>query len=93
MAGGWGNHIMQDQTSFLILDPTLVLIGSALLTIFHPGIFFPQMRGNLVALKQQRAAEKENAKRDAASAGGNDSDETKRDASVSPHGNASKEQI
>lgn len=44
MAGGWGNHIMQHEESFLVLDPTLILIATGLLTIFHPGIFFPQMR-------------------------------------------------
>ncbi|GJN69796.1 hypothetical protein PLIIFM63780_000007 [Purpureocillium lilacinum] len=44
MSGGWGNHIMQDQPSFLVLDATLVLIAVYLLTIFHPGLFFPQMR-------------------------------------------------
>ena len=43
MAGGWGNHIMQDQTSFVILDSTLILVTVYLLTVFHPGIFFPQM--------------------------------------------------
>ncbi|KAM0325803.1 hypothetical protein ACHAQA_007105 [Verticillium albo-atrum] len=43
MAGGWGNHIMQDQISFMILDASLVLIAVALLTAFHPGLFFPQM--------------------------------------------------
>ncbi|KAH7127932.1 RTA1 like protein-domain-containing protein [Dactylonectria estremocensis] len=43
MAGGWGNHIMQDEPSFLVLDSTLVLVGSALLTIYHPGLFFPRM--------------------------------------------------
>lgn len=44
MSGGWGNEIMQHEDSFLILDPTLILIATALLTIFHPGLFFPQMR-------------------------------------------------
>lgn len=44
MAGGWGNHIMQDEISFLILDSTLILVATYLLTIFHPGLFFPQMR-------------------------------------------------
>ncbi|KAF9874600.1 RTA1 like protein [Colletotrichum karsti] len=43
MAGGWGNHIMQDEISFMILDSGLVLICVSLLTIFHPGVFFPQM--------------------------------------------------
>ncbi|KAF6805020.1 RTA1 like protein [Colletotrichum sojae] len=43
MAGGWGNHIMQDEVSFMVLDSGLVLICVSLLTIFHPGVFFPQM--------------------------------------------------
>ncbi|KPM45371.1 hypothetical protein AK830_g1153 [Neonectria ditissima] len=44
MAGGWGNHIMQDEPSFLVLDASLVLVTSILLTVFHPGLLFPQMR-------------------------------------------------
>lgn len=43
MAGGWGNHIMQDQPSFVVLESFMVLIASALLAGFAPGIFFPQM--------------------------------------------------
>ncbi|TWU72805.1 hypothetical protein ED733_004246 [Metarhizium rileyi] len=43
MAGGWGNKIMQDEPSFLVLDSSLILVAVYLLTIFHPGIFFPQM--------------------------------------------------
>ncbi|KAK0391376.1 hypothetical protein NLU13_0877 [Sarocladium strictum] len=43
MAGGWGNHIMQDEISFNILDPSLVAIATSLLVIFHPGLFFPRM--------------------------------------------------
>ncbi|KAJ0384813.1 hypothetical protein COL922a_007598 [Colletotrichum nupharicola] len=43
MAGGWGNHIMQDEISFMILDGGLVLVCVSLLTIFHPGVFFPAM--------------------------------------------------
>lgn len=43
MAGGWGNRIMQDEPSFLVLDSSLILVAVYLLTIFHPGIFFPRM--------------------------------------------------
>lgn len=43
MAGGWGNHIMQDEPSFMVLDTTLIFIAVYLLTIFHPGLYFPQM--------------------------------------------------
>ncbi|KAM5347934.1 hypothetical protein ACJ41O_007758 [Fusarium nematophilum] len=47
MAGGWGNHIMQDEPSFLVLDSSLVLVTGFLLTAFHPGLMFPQMRTGL----------------------------------------------
>lgn len=44
MAGGWGNRIMQDQPSFLVLDSSLILVATFLLVVFHPGIYFPHMR-------------------------------------------------
>ncbi|KAK3303032.1 RTA1 like protein [Chaetomium strumarium] len=43
MAGGWGNHIMQDEPSFVVLESFMVLIACLLLAVFAPGIFFPQM--------------------------------------------------
>ncbi|KAK3329276.1 RTA1 like protein-domain-containing protein [Apodospora peruviana] len=43
MAGGWGNHIMQDEPSFVVLESFMVLIASVLLAAFAPGFFFPQM--------------------------------------------------
>ncbi|KAK4224294.1 sphingoid long-chain base transporter RSB1 [Podospora fimiseda] len=43
MAGGWANHIMQDEPSFVVLESFMVLIASVLLAVFAPGIFFPQM--------------------------------------------------
>jgi hypothetical protein len=60
MAGGWGNHIMQDEISFNILDSTLVLVATFLLVTFHPGIFFPRMcngaRGREEAERAEAAA-------------------------------------
>ncbi|KAM0265133.1 hypothetical protein ACHAQJ_000286 [Trichoderma viride] len=44
MAGGWGNRIMQDQPSFLVLDSSLIFVATFLLVVFHPGIYFPHMR-------------------------------------------------
>ncbi|KAJ4422941.1 hypothetical protein N0V82_002468 [Gnomoniopsis sp. IMI 355080] len=38
-AGGWGNHIMQDQPSFVVLDSFLMLICVFLLACFPPDIF------------------------------------------------------
>jgi hypothetical protein len=56
MAGGWGNHIMQDQPSFLVLDSTLMLIATFLLTAFHPGLFFPQMSKSYNASQGEKSA-------------------------------------
>ncbi|KAM0350131.1 hypothetical protein ACHAPU_003294 [Fusarium lateritium] len=55
MAGGWGNHIMQDEPSFLVLDSSLVLVTGFLLTAFHPGLFFPQMAENMRRKKKAGA--------------------------------------
>lgn len=41
MAGGWGNYIMQDQPSFVVLDSFMMLINVFLLACFPPGIFLP----------------------------------------------------
>ncbi|KAH7150464.1 RTA1 like protein-domain-containing protein [Dactylonectria estremocensis] len=63
MAGGWGNHIMQDEASFLVLDASLVLVTSALLTIFHPGLLFPQMRtggASPAAVEAEKSGESSN---------------------------------
>lgn len=63
MAGGWGNHIMQDEPSFLVLDGSLVLVTSVLLTVFHPGLLFPQMstgRGSAVVVETEKSVESSN---------------------------------
>ncbi|KAI0593844.1 RTA1-domain-containing protein [Biscogniauxia sp. FL1348] len=43
MAGGWGNPIMQDEPSFIVLEGFMILIPVVLLTAFPPGFFFPAM--------------------------------------------------
>ncbi|CAJ2512204.1 Uu.00g052190.m01.CDS01 [Anthostomella pinea] len=43
MAGGWGNYIMQDEPSFIVLEGFMILIAVVLLTAFPPGILFPAM--------------------------------------------------
>jgi len=54
MAGGWGNHIMQDEPSFVVLETFFIMIGSALLAIFAPGVFFPQMsHSRAAAVKEE----------------------------------------
>ncbi len=81
---------MQDEPSFLVLDATLVLIAVSLLTIFHPAIFFPQMRENVQvargekrdkkaekkAEKESKKAEKNGTSSPGGTTGGNGGDET-----------------
>jgi hypothetical protein len=38
---GWGSTLMQNETTFLILDGAMILIAVWTLTIFHPYFFFP----------------------------------------------------
>lgn len=54
MAGGWGNHIMQDEPSFVVLESFMVLIACVLLAVFAPGIFFPQMSHKFAALEGEK---------------------------------------
>ncbi|KAL3486796.1 RTA1-domain-containing protein [Aspergillus germanicus] len=44
MGGGWRNHIMQDETGFIVLESVMCAIAVVALTTTHPGHFFPQMR-------------------------------------------------
>lgn len=38
---GWGSELMQNETTFLILDGGMVLLAVTVLTAFHPLFFFP----------------------------------------------------
>ncbi|KAG8532497.1 uncharacterized protein KY384_002374 [Bacidia gigantensis] len=44
MANGWKNSIMQDETDFIILEGVMIVIATLCLTIFHPGLVFPEMQ-------------------------------------------------
>ncbi|KAH8692731.1 putative RTA1 domain protein [Talaromyces proteolyticus] len=43
MAGGWGNSVMRNEVLFYVLEGAMVLYPAFLLTIFSPGVFFPEM--------------------------------------------------
>ncbi|MCJ1244191.1 hypothetical protein MMC30_001389 [Trapelia coarctata] len=45
MAGGWANPIMRNEPEFMVLDGGMCIIAVLVLTVFHPGYFFPQMVG------------------------------------------------
>ncbi|KAK3687778.1 RTA1 like protein-domain-containing protein [Podospora appendiculata] len=49
MSGGWGNKIMQDQPSFIVLEGFMILIPCLLLAAFPPGFLFPQMATRMSA--------------------------------------------
>ncbi|KAK3324575.1 RTA1 like protein-domain-containing protein [Cercophora scortea] len=49
MSGGWGNKIMQDQPSFIVLEGFMILIPCLLLAAFPPGYLFPQMAARMSA--------------------------------------------
>ncbi|KAK4223781.1 RTA-like protein [Podospora fimiseda] len=56
MAGGWGNHIMQDEPSFIVLEGFMVLVPCILLASFPAGVLFPQMAARMSAPRRSRAA-------------------------------------
>ena len=43
MAGGWANHIIQNEMDFVVLDGVMALIASPCLIILHPGSYFPRL--------------------------------------------------
>ncbi|KAK3673999.1 hypothetical protein LTR78_006201 [Recurvomyces mirabilis] len=57
MAGGWGNPLMRNQAEFMVFDGTMIAIACTLMTIAHPGIFFPSIGShNRKAAEEKRSA-------------------------------------
>ncbi|KAH9883606.1 RTA1-domain-containing protein [Xylariomycetidae sp. FL2044] len=69
MAGGWGNHIMQDEPSFVVLESFCILIPVALLTFFPPGFLFPAMAERERQRLSRKSKNKSNNKRNSGGAG------------------------
>ncbi|KAK8051594.1 hypothetical protein PG993_002979 [Apiospora rasikravindrae] len=65
MAGGWGNPIMQDEPSFIVLEGFMLLIPVALLTIFTPGVLFPEMAAREAMRFRGKKAKNQHAAADA----------------------------
>ncbi|KAI2728059.1 hypothetical protein CBS147354_2592 [Penicillium roqueforti] len=53
MAGGWKNHIMQNELDFTILESIMCSVSVIALCITPPGYFFPQMRGDYTRLVKE----------------------------------------
>lgn len=60
MAEGWGEPIMRDEISFMILEGGMVLIAVLALTIFHPGRHFPQMGNGKISKRVDKTNSAEN---------------------------------
>ncbi|KUL90650.1 hypothetical protein ZTR_00162 [Talaromyces verruculosus] len=60
MAGGWGNAIMRNEVLFYVLEGAMVLYPAMLLTIFAPGLYFPEM-GSKALPASSTATDSENA--------------------------------
>ncbi|PVH73276.1 RTA1-domain-containing protein [Cadophora sp. DSE1049] len=58
LAQGWGGPLMQDEVTFLVLDGAMILFAAIVLTVFHPGIFFPQMASNSKERRERKDLEK-----------------------------------
>ena len=69
MAGGWGNHIMQDEPSFIALEGCCILIAVALLTAFPPGFLFPAMAERERARFQKKSKASKTAAGEVATSG------------------------
>ncbi|KAH8885537.1 RTA1-domain-containing protein [Thozetella sp. PMI_491] len=61
MAGGWGNKIMQDEPSFIVLDGVMVLLASCLLAFFPPGLLFPPMAARMQEATKRRFNKKKSS--------------------------------
>ncbi|KAH8911126.1 RTA1-domain-containing protein [Coniochaeta sp. PMI_546] len=81
MAGGWGNHIMQDEPSFIVLEGFMVAIAVNLLAWLPPGILFPQMAARSAAAKQTKKADK--AAKKAAKKAARSGDDSQQDLEMS----------
>jgi hypothetical protein len=46
----YSNPIMQDEAGFIACEGVMILIAAILLSVFAPGIFFPQMAGGKKAV-------------------------------------------
>lgn len=53
MSGGWGNPIMQDEPSYIILEGALIGYATLVQTACHPGYCFPQLCGHKKEVPQE----------------------------------------
>ncbi|KAM5349809.1 hypothetical protein ACJ41O_006314 [Fusarium nematophilum] len=43
MEGGWGNSLMRDEITFILLEGLMIVIATMAQTVLHPGYFFPKI--------------------------------------------------
>ncbi|KAK5113242.1 hypothetical protein LTR62_003578 [Meristemomyces frigidus] len=57
MAGGWGNPLMRNQAEFMVFDGGMIALACILMTIAHPGIFFPAIGKQSAKSSSKRGVE------------------------------------
>ncbi|KAL3292859.1 RTA1-domain-containing protein [Colletotrichum asianum] len=55
MAGDWGNPLMRKEEEFIVLDGMMIAIACLLMSIAHPGIFFPAISSRKVETSKTQA--------------------------------------
>lgn len=54
LAGGYQNAVYVNETDFIVLDGVMISIATVVLTVFHPGIFFPPLSKSVSAQRRQQ---------------------------------------
>lgn len=62
MMGGWGNPLMQDEAEFIALDSVMCAVAAVAMTVFHPGVCFPQMAQPISFGRKKLLATREDSK-------------------------------
>jgi hypothetical protein len=58
LTGGWGSPLMRNEVEFIVLEGVMIVIAALVLTVFHPGICFPNALGNTIG-KNKRSLKTE----------------------------------
>lgn len=58
-ASGWGSGLQRNEPLLLILDGAMVAAAAILLTVAHPGIFFPQLTSGYWKKRQAGVVEED----------------------------------
>ncbi|KAF2787448.1 RTA1-domain-containing protein [Melanomma pulvis-pyrius CBS 109.77] len=55
LTGGWGSDLMRNEAEFIALEGVMIVLAVLVLTVCHPGIFFPAMCNTIGAKKRAKS--------------------------------------